>query len=158
MGHGFYRWDSNKIENIHHLGMDSTVDAARLQSYPELARQYMIPAEVDSEGCHTIRPGDFVLGITYERVTLPLESGIAARVEGRSSLARIGLTVHLTAPTIQAGWTGRITLEMVNQGPWPIKLRPYELRVCQLIFERVGELRQDGLESQFQGQDSPGGV
>ena len=157
MGDVFQRWDSDRINQISRLGMDNTVDAAKLESYSELTRQYMVLAETDSEGCHTIHPGDFVLGITHESVVLPSESGIAARVEGRSTLARMGLAVHLTAPTIHAGWRGRIALEMVNLGPWPIKLRPYELRICQLIFERVGERGGDGPASQFQGQTSPGG-
>ncbi len=157
MGDVFQRWDSDRINHIRSLGMDNTVDAAKLESYSELTRQYMVLAETDSEGCHTIHPGDFVLGITYESVVLPSESGIAARVEGRSTLARMGLAVHLTAPTIHAGWRGRIALEMVNLGPWPIKLRPYELRICQLIFERVGESGNGGPASQFQGQKSPGG-
>ena len=157
MGDVFQRWDSDRINQIRSLGMDNTVDAAKLESYSELTRQYMVLAETDSEGCHTIHPGDFVLGITYESVVLPSESGIAARVEGRSTLARMGLAVHLTAPTIHAGWRGRIALEMVNLGPWPIKLRPYELRICQLILERVGESGNGGPASQFQGQTSPGG-
>jgi dCTP deaminase len=101
------------------------------------------------------------LGVTHEWVELPLAAGIAARVEGRSTLARMGLVVHLTAPIIHAGWEGKITLEMVNLGGWPIKLRPRELRICQLVFERVGELSDSETDSdsspQFQGQRSPAG-
>jgi len=73
----------------------------------------------------------------------------------------MGLAVHLTAPTIHAGWEGKITLEMVNLGGWPIKLRPGELRICQLVFERVGEFPDSENDSdsppQFQGQRSPAG-
>ena len=158
LGEVFYRWDDDSIDALPQSGMDNTLDPSRMLSFSALSNQFMIPAEVDAEGCHVIRPGDFVLGITHEWVELPLESAIAARVEGRSSLARMGLAVHLTAPTIQAGWNGKITLEMVNLGPWPIKLRPYELRPCQLIFERVGESSSDDdLPTQFQGQELPTG-
>ena len=157
LGKDFFRWDNDKINGVPLSGMDNTVDPSRMQQFSTLSRLFMIPAAVDSEGCQIIRPGDFVLGITHERVELPLESAIAARVEGRSTLARMGLAVHLTAPTIQAGWSGKITLEMVNLGPWPIKLRPYELLACQLIFERVGELPFDDSLTQFQGQELPTG-
>jgi dCTP deaminase len=157
LGRGFHRWDRNKMDALTESGMDNTVDPSRMSTFSALSTQFMIPAEVDAEGCHIIRPREFVLGITHEWVELPLESAIAARVEGRSSLARMGLAVHLTAPTIQAGWSGKITLEMINLGIWPIKLSPYELRACQLIFERVGESSSDDSPTQFQGQELPTG-
>jgi dCTP deaminase len=105
-----------------------------------------------------LRPGRFVLGRTHERVELPITDGIeslAARVEGKSSYARCGLLVHFTAPTIHAGFSGTITLELCNLGPFNISL--YPLRpICQLIVETVRgtPFRND---SQFQGQQAAGG-
>ena len=157
LGEGFRCWDREKMMNLSRLGIDYSLDAAKVESFSRLADEYLIPAPVDAEGCHILRPREFVLGITREWVVLPLESRIAARVEGRSSLARMGLAVHLTAPTIHAGWDGKIALEMVNLGDWPIKLRPYELKVCQLIFEQVTGLPESDMPTQFQGQESPAG-
>ena len=157
LGAGFLCWDREKMLSLSRVGIDYSLDAARVESFSDLAKDYLIPAPVDAEGCHILRPGEFVLGITHEWVAMPLESRIAARVEGRSSLARMGLAVHLTAPTIHAGWDGKITLEMVNLGDWPLKLRPQELRICQLIFERVGQPDASAEPSQFQEQASPAG-
>lgn len=157
MGNQFFCWDKQKMEGMTRSGLDYSLDAAKVERFSNLSDEYLIPAVVDAEGCHILHPGEFVLGITQERVTLPLASRIAARVEGSISLARMGLAVHLTAPTIRANWDGKITLEMFNVGPWPIKLRPYELKVCQLIFERVGELPETDAPTQFQGQASPAG-
>jgi dCTP deaminase len=92
-------------------------------------------------------------------VGLPVKIGqpvLAARVEGKSSFARCGLIVHFTAPTIHAGFDGRITLEMINLGEYPIMLYP-GMTVCQLIVEEVKgtPLHQ---ASQFQGQTRPVGI
>lgn len=106
-----------------------------------------------------------VLGQTVERVTLPLpvEFGLAAegkpclaaRVEGKSSRARFGLLVHFTAPTIHAGWSGPITLEIMNLGPAPILLYP-DLPICQLIVEE-GAGSPSSNPSTFHGQVEPSG-
>lgn len=79
-----------------------------------------------------LNPGGFALGITRQRVRLSPE--VAGRLDGRSSLARVGLMVHATAHTIDPGWDGRITLEFFNCGPLPLKLRP-GMRICALSFE-----------------------
>jgi dCTP deaminase len=101
-------------------------------------------------------PGQFVLGNTVEHVELPLNGGLAARIEGRSSFARTGLLVHFTAPTIHAGFAGTITLEMINLGPLPLTLRP-EIRLCQLIVESVQGIPAP-VGSQFRGQTTPSGA
>jgi dCTP deaminase len=103
-----------------------------------------------------LEPRQLILGNTIERVELPLVDGcLAARIEGRSSLARTGLLVHFTAPTIHPGFSGHITLEIINLGEIPLTLRPRQ-RVCQLIVETVdgSPVRAD---SQFQGQSLPTG-
>src|SRR5262249_52326897 len=69
-------------------------------------------------------PKELVLGWTAEYINIPTDARLAARVEGKSSLARIGIGVHLTAPTIHAGFKGQIRLEIVNHGPVPIILKP----------------------------------
>lgn len=68
-------------------------------------------------GSYSLKPHTFILGQTMEHVELPILDGIpplAARIEGKSSFARCGLLVHFTAPTVHAGWAGKLTLEMIN--------------------------------------------
>ena len=120
-----------------------------------LAEQYSKPLERDKKsGSFYLESGKFALATTLEIVTLPLESAIAGRVEGRSTLARLGLVVHMTAPTIHAGFSGRIVLEMYNFGPYTLLLAPEKLSICQLILERLGRKPSTGGTSQFQDQTS----
>jgi dCTP deaminase len=108
---------------------------------------------------YSLMPGKLVLANTLERVELPILPGkvsLAARVEGRSSFARCGLLIHFTAPTIHAGFKGRITLELINLGSIPILLYPHSY-VCQLIVEEVLGTPLEN-ESQFQGQFRPSGA
>lgn len=113
---------------------------------------------IDDEGGFTLKPGKFVLSKTMEKIHFPIiPEGpcYSARVEGRSSYARIGLLVHFTAPTIHAGFNGTITLELMNFGQNPILLYP-GIYICQLIFEKVcGKIIFT--PSQFQGQTTPEG-
>ena len=81
-----------------------------------------------------IHPGEFVLSSTLERVSLPPH--ITGRLEGRSSLGRLGLIVHATAGYIDPGFEGNITLEIGNVGKLPIKIY-YGMRICQLVFEKM---------------------
>lgn len=120
---------------------------------PLYARKVTIPPNG-----HPLKPRDFILGFTVEKVGIPHDSRIAARVEGKSSLARIGLGVHITAPTIHAGFGAErgksilpIQLEIFNLGPWTIFLKG-GMRICQLIFEEVREVPSQGYGGQFGGQ------
>lgn len=81
-----------------------------------------------------IYPGDFILGTTDEYVTLP--DNIVARVEGRSSIGRLGITMHVTAGFIDPGFEGKITLEIANLGNEPVVLCAGQ-RVCQIVFETM---------------------
>lgn len=81
-----------------------------------------------------LHPGDFALGVTLQRVKLP--TNIVGRLDGRSSLARLGLMVHATAHTIDPGWDGNIVLEFFNCGRLPLGLRP-GMRICALSFEEL---------------------
>src|SRR3989442_422471 len=92
LGKGIMRWKP------HHLqGVTVTVDPSADDFYPPFAQEYQELAPVDEQGAAIIKPGELLLGLTEQRVELPHESRIAARVEGRSGLARLGLGVHLTA-------------------------------------------------------------
>ncbi|QND62278.1 dCTP deaminase [Mesorhizobium huakuii] len=107
--------------------------------------------EIDDKKGYDFQPNDMVLGWTEEYIALTFHSRLAARVEGKSSLARLGIGVHLTAPTIHAGFTGRIRLEMVNHNVMPIRLRT-GMRVCQLIFEQTLGTPVQGYKGRFAGQ------
>ena len=111
----------------------------------------------DSEP-YPLKPHQFILGRTLERVELPVDKGtphLAARIEGKSSRARCGLMVHFTAPTVHPGWAGPLTLEMINLGPKTIILRP-GMPIAQLIIEEVrGEIFLN--PSAFQNQSTPEG-
>jgi dCTP deaminase len=80
----------------------------------------------------TLHPNQLLLGMTYERVVVP--PNLIGFVEGRSTYARVGLSMHQTAPWIQPGWDGKIVLEMMNNGPLEIELTPLIDRPCQLAF------------------------
>ena len=153
LGEVFSRWNPDLVQQT---GVTVSVDPSQAD-YVGLAKRYGSDVQRESDGNFLIRPKEFLLGMTLERIELPVDSSIAARVEGRSSLARMGLLVHLSAPTIHAGWEGQITLELVNMGPFGIKLAPSALRVCQLVFERVGMSPSGPPSTQFLGQRSPTG-
>lgn len=99
--------------------------ADNVEEYTELVR-------VPEGERFILHPGEFVLGCTLEWIEVPEE--LVARVEGRSSLGRLALLVHATAGFIDAGFRGRITLELSNVGKMPIALHP-GMRICQLAFE-----------------------
>ncbi|TPK89645.1 MULTISPECIES: dCTP deaminase [unclassified Mesorhizobium] len=107
--------------------------------------------EIDEIKGYEFQPHEMLLAWTKEYVELPYNSRIAARVEGKSSLARLGIGVHLTAPTIHAGFKGQIRLEMVNHNVMPIRLR-VDMRVCQLIFEQTVGTPVRGYKGRFAGQ------
>jgi dCTP deaminase len=102
-------------------------------------------------GPYTLVPKAFVLAWTVEKVTIPYTSRLAARVEGKSSLARLGVTVHATAPTIHSGFKGPIQLELCNLGPNEIILDP-GMYVCQLVFELTVGTPERGYSGIFQDQ------
>ena len=103
----------------------------------------------------TLKPKHFVLAWTHEEVSLPYSSKIAARVEGKSSLARLGISVHVTAPTIHCGFEGNIQLEMYNFSNRDIIL-DQGMRICQLIFEMTTGTPEAGYTGKFQGQTPQG--
>jgi dCTP deaminase len=90
--------------------------------------------EVEPEEPFILHPGEFVLGSTFELVTLP--DDIAARLEGKSSLGRLGLLTHSTAGFVDPGFSGHVTLELSNVATLPIKLWP-GMKIGQLCFIRL---------------------
>lgn len=106
----------------------------------------------------SLKPNKFILAKTQEYVDFPItdEDCYSARVEGKSSLARCGILVHFTAPTIHAGFEGTITLEIINLGPQKFLLTP-GMFICQLIIEEVRG-KPTNAPNQFHGQSSAAGV
>lgn len=106
-----------------------------------------------------LHPGAFILAMTHESIRVP--KNMIALIEGRSTYARVGLSMHQTAPWIQPGWSGPIILEMMNNGPLDIKLTPLVDRPCQLTFfelktELPSELAYGTRDSDtYQDQEHP---
>lgn len=108
---------------------------------------------------YSLKNNKFILGQTVEKVAFPIHQDdvcYSARVEGKSSIARCGILVHFTAPTIHAGFEGTITLEIINLGPFNFLLTP-NMAICQLIIEEVKGTPVDA-PNQFKGQTTPAGV
>ena len=104
-----------------------------------------------------LHPGEFVLGSTYEQTTLP--DDIAARLEGKSSLGRLGLLTHSTAGFVDPGFSGHVTLELCNVATLPIKLWP-GMKIGQLCFIRLTSPAEkpygsSEYSSRYQGQRGP---
>ena len=96
--------------------------------------EYMESSTVPEGEAFIIHPNEFALATTQEYVKVP--DDLVARVEGRSSMGRLGVTMHVTAGYVDPGFEGRITLEISNIGAMPVALYPGQ-RVCQLVFETM---------------------
>ncbi len=126
------------------------------QNLEELTRLVEID-EGDPERCFVLHPGEFVLGSTLERVALP--NDLVGRVEGKSSLGRLGLLIHSTAGFIDAGFDGHVTLELSNVASLPITLYP-GMKIGQVSFLRMTTpadvpYGSGQLGSKYQGQRGP---
>lgn len=113
--------------------------------------------EGSAEEPFVLHPGEFVLGTTIERLSLPED--IVARLEGKSSLGRLGLLIHSTAGYVDPGWEGHLTLELSNVANLPIVLTP-GMAVGQISFMRMTTpvdrpYGTPGLGSKYQGQTDP---
>jgi dCTP deaminase len=158
LGEQFQAWNDD-ILNV--KGTKHELDLEE-HNYQITARAYLRSLDLEKDKTIVLPPfrilPSHILAKTRERIHLKVGSKLAARVEGRSSLARLGIVVHLTAPTIHAGFTGTITLEMINHGPFYLKMTPGKTRICQLIFERLESEPVGPIATQFQGQSTPSGV
>ena len=126
------------------------------QNLEELTRLVEID-EGDTDRAFILHPGEFVLGSTYERVGLPDDT--VARIEGKSSLGRLGLLIHSTAGFIDAGFDGHITLELSNVASLPITLYP-GMKIGQISFLKMTTPAEvpygaKALGSKYQGQRGP---
>ena len=123
------------------------------QDHPDLTRL----VETEDDEPFVLHPGEFVLGSTYESVALP--DDVAARLEGKSSLGRLGLLTHSTAGFIDPGFTGHVTLELSNVATLPIQLWP-GMKIGQLCFFRLSSPAENPYGSsvygsRYQGQRGP---
>ena len=142
LGRFFRLFDNHKYQHI-----DPATDQ------PDLTRL----VEVEPQEPFVLHPGEFVLGATYEVVTL--SDDVAARLEGKSSLGRLGLLTHSTAGFIDPGFSGHVTLELSNVATLPITLWP-GMKIGQLCFFRLSSAAEHpyGSErygSRYQGQRGP---
>ena len=113
--------------------------------------------EVEPDEAFILHPGEFVLGSTLERITLP--DDLVARLEGKSSLGRLGLLIHSTAGFIDPGWDGHVTLELSNVANLPITIY-YGMKIGQVSFVQLSEPAErpygtGELGSKYQGQIGP---
>jgi dCTP deaminase len=113
--------------------------------------------EVADDGSFILHPGEFVLGSTLERVALG--SDLVARLEGKSSLGRLGLLIHSTAGFVDAGWDGHLTLELSNVANLPIAIYP-GMKIGQISFLRMSTAAAEPYGSQstaskYKGQEGP---
>ncbi len=123
------------------------------EDQPDLTRL----VDVDPREGLVLHPGEFVLGSTWETITLP--DDLAARVEGKSSLGRLGLLTHATAGFVDPGFSGHVTLELSNVATLPIMLWP-GMKIGQLAFFRLSSSAENpygsaAYGSHYQGQRGP---
>ena len=113
--------------------------------------------EIEGDTPFMLHPGEFVLGSTLERIELP--DDLVARIEGKSSLGRIGLLIHSTAGYVDPGWKGHLTLELTNVSNLPITLY-VGMKIGQISYLRLSAPAENlygspGLGSKYQGQAVP---
>jgi len=123
------------------------------QDQPDLTRLI----EVAPDEPFILHPGEFVLGATFEQVTLA--DDVAARLEGKSSLGRLGLLTHSTAGFIDPGFSGHVTLELSNMATLPVKLWP-GMKIGQLCFFQLSSPAERPYgsaeyKSRYNGQRGP---
>jgi len=159
LGSILLRWKS--IEDIRALGIAARFRPGRpdfdfFQIAQQLTEQITIP-----EAGYDLESHQFILGWTLETIRLPTLSRLAARVEGKSSLGRLGMGIHVTAPTVHAGFGEAkpegipLQLEIWNVGPLPVELLA-GMPICQLIFEEVHGTPERGYAGQFRQQGPVG--
>jgi len=125
---------------------------------PKLAQEDLTElVEVPADGRFILHPGEFVLGSTLERVALP--DDLVARLEGKSSLGRLGLLIHSTAGFVDAGFDGHLTLELSNVANLPIAIYP-QMKIGQISFLQMTTAAENpygtgAAGSKYQGQRGP---
>lgn len=127
LGHRFRVFSSHTIPYIDLSGSRELVDQA-------VEKVMSDEVYVDAQETFVLHPGELALGITLESITLP--DNLVGWLDGRSSLARLGLMVHVTAHRIDPGWSGNIVLEFFNSGKLPLALRP-GMAIGAMSFETL---------------------
>ena len=159
--------EDDHMKNIHASSMDLRLgkyfkvykrsrQALLDPANPETLKDCTDLIELDGDKPYIVQPNEFVLGVTHEK--LKLADDLVARVEGRSSLGRLGIIVHSTAGYVDPGFEGTITLEITNINSMPVALHP-GMRVCQLAFETMSSPAEvpyyKKSHSKYQGQELP---
>jgi dCTP deaminase len=144
------------------LHVDSRFRVFANSRYPYIDVRREMPdltdvVEVAEDEAFILHPGEFVLGSTIERVRLP--DDLVARLEGKSSLGRLGLLIHSTAGYVDPGWDGFLTLELSNVANLPITIYPH-MKIGQISFFRLSTPAEvpygsKGTRSKYQGQRGP---
>ena len=124
---------TTKISN--HTAIDLTAGKDEVKTR---IQEYSINVSVGPDGYFVLHPGEFTLASTLEFIKLPLD--IAGRLEGRSSVGRLGLQVHATAGFVDPGFEGSLTFELINSGKLPLKIRP-GVRLGQMCFFKTKEVQ-----------------
>jgi dCTP deaminase len=158
LGESFKVWNRDLLKGT--PGFTPLLDLS-VQQFGITAAAFAKDATLEADGSFILKPyievQQVLLCQTEGRIALDPKSRLAARVEGRSSLARLGVMVHLTAPTIHAGFDGFITLEVINHGAFDLRLVPHKTPMCQYIFERLEQTPGKTITTAFQGQTTPTG-
>ncbi|MDP4982981.1 dCTP deaminase [Pseudoalteromonas tunicata] len=132
------------------------IDLSGPKEQLNLAMESIMTDEIVLKGDEAffLHPGELALAITHESVTLPAD--IVGWLDGRSSLARLGLMVHVTAHRIDPGWSGNIVLEFYNSGKLPLALRPL-MKIGALSFETMSSPADNPynvrIDAKYKGQD-----
>lgn len=142
----FREWDFNQVDKT----KGEIIEPGPKFKYIEFRDKYTKKRTLSDKG-YVLSSKEFILAWTRETIDIPTHSRIAARVEGKSSLARLGLAIHVTAPTIHAGFHGPIQLELCNHGLFSIRLTP-SMPICQLIFEMTLGTPDKGYDGQHLNQ------
>lgn len=149
LGHRFRVFSSHTIPYIDLSGSRELVDQA-------VEKVMSDEVYIDGDGTFVLHPGELALGITLESITLP--DNLVGWLDGRSSLARLGLMVHVTAHRIDPGWSGNIVLEFFNSGKLPLALRP-GMAIGAMSFETLtGPAQRPYVkreDAKYRGQTGP---
>lgn len=145
LGYEFGFLDTRKV---------TAIDTREMNNYDDIKKTRKTTPE---EGV-VVHPGEFVLGSTLEILNVP--DNLVARIEGRSSYARLGLIPHAAAGFVDPGFEGQITLEIQNLGNVPITIYP-EDRICQVVFETMTSTAEnpygDKTDSKYMNQEGATG-
>lgn len=161
--------ENDFLKNVHASSMDmrlgrffkiynhntfAILDPMKPECFDDATR--LVELSEDGRTPFIVQPGEFVLGVTLEKIKIA--DDLVARVEGRSSLGRLGIIIHSTAGFVDAGFEGTITLEITNINRMPVALYP-GMRVCQLAFELMSSPADvpyhKKAHSKYQGQIMP---